>query len=207
MPPNSETRSIWLKFTNDKLIGTKLNKLSHRVTNKHSNKKIIRRYKGSPMFNNTTWPDDFIKLCEFYFDNAKWAMEKDGFHIFLVVLLNGHIPIAMQELRPNDQSDKYRMMIEIASEVRVTKADGIITISEAWTAEFDSDHPHRGASQSPNKSEVLIIYAANKMGQRYAASAPISRHGILQKKAKLGPTKLEDHKAINILEPVIKVWT
>ena len=206
MPPNSETRSIWLRFTNDRFIGTELNKLTNRVTDKHFNKKITRRYKGSPML-NTAWPDDFIKLCEFYFDSAKWVMEKDGFHIFLVVFLKGHVPIAMRHLFPNDQADKFRMMIEIAPEVRVTKADGIITVSEAWIAEPDSSHPYRGASEYPNKSEVLVIIAANKMGDRYAACAPITRHGLLQKKTKLGPTTLFDHESINILEPVFKVWT
>ena len=206
MPPNSETRSIWLRFTNDKLIGTEL-KLTNRVTDKHFDKKITRRYKGSPMLNNTAWPADFIKLCEYYFNSAKWVMEKDGFHIFLVVFLKGHVPIAMRQLFPNDQADKIRMMIEIASEVRIIGADGIITISEAWRAEYDPDHPHRGASQHPNKYETLMIAAANKIGEKYAASALVSRHGLLNKKVKLGPTTLEDFTGTNFLEPVIKVWT
>lgn len=206
MPPNSETRSTCLKYTDQKLIGTDLDKILIKSPNKRARKKIINRYRNSPLFSNSPLPENFNALCDYYFDQARWMMEKDGYHVFLVVLLSENHVIGMHHLVPADQSDKYRMMNEMAFEVKSSDADGIITISEIWRAEFDPSRPYQGASEYPNKTEALSLIAANRSGERFVAFAPITREGLFHKKARLGDTEKTDYEGINILEPVLDVW-
>lgn len=206
MPLNSDVRSIWYKYTNGGLIDGGLNSISLKAPSKKQLKKLRKRYGESPLFKDQAAPKDFEAVCKQFFEQAKWVMEKDGYHVFLVVLLLGNVPIAIHQLEPSDKADKFRMMNEMASEVRKVGADGVLMISEVWHAPFDASQPFKGASDCENKNEALLLVASDKSGKQFTFFSPISRMGIFEKRAKVGDLEPFDSQRMNILEPIRNVW-
>ena len=193
----------YYKYTPKSLVNGNILQSSKAVS---FNKKVLNKYKDSPLYTRTAEPENFAQLCDLFFEQAKFVLSKDGHHIFLVVFLSDNVPIQFTELQPADQSDKYRMMRDVAETARKLHANGIITISEAWTASQSMDEPIKAARYHKNKRESLILAAATKKGDKRVLSTIFEKQGLLKKKIAYQSTQELDLENVNILEPVREMW-
>jgi hypothetical protein len=106
-----------------------------------------------------------------------------------------------------DRASRYIMMRELAKLSTACGADGVITISEAWTAQ-GPDIPSSGfAVDAKNRGEALTLSAANAHGETYYCHAFIQRSSINQKKIKsLSETHSASGEINFILTPFQKEW-
>jgi hypothetical protein len=202
MYQGSEARSIWMKVQGDDLVPTQMHQESVSIT-KEDAEKSKARYGDSPIFNNKQKPTNFKKLCELFFDQAKFVLKKDEYHVHLVVIFVNSEIVEIKELRNEDQADKYRTLRLVASEMERIGANQFMMVSEAWSAPFDPKYPHRHAVDSPNRTEVLNLIGANKSGEEYLFSTPFSRgdEGIT-----FGAVSVDGIEGINIIQPIISMW-
>lgn len=202
MYQGSETRSIWMKVHGDDSIPTQMHQESITLT-KEDAEKFKNRYGDSPLFNKKPKPTNFKELCELFFEQAKFVLKKDEYHVHLVVIFVNSEIVEIKELRNEDQADKYRTLRLIASEMEKIGANQFLMVSEAWTAPFDPKYPHRHAVESPDRKEVLNLVGANNSGEGYFFSIPFSRGaaGITY-----GDLSVNDIEGLNIIQPIISIW-
>lgn len=113
--------------------------------------------------------------CERLFENAKYVLKKDGYHVHLVMIFVDSELAQVIELRNNDQADKYRTIRSVASQMEKIGANQFVMISEMWTARFDAGQPYRKASEAPDRGEMLTLIAASQAGEGYLFSIPFTR--------------------------------
>jgi len=101
----------------------------------------------------------------------------DGYHQHITFLLNGTRPITMMTLAIQEHGEKYLLMRMLANEVVKYGADGVIIISEVWSAPYDPSHPYRRAADAPEKKEFLSATLVTKTGDPIQLLALIKRAG------------------------------
>jgi len=202
MYQGSETRSIWMKVEGDDLIPTVMHE-EQLDLEKSDIDGIKNRYEDSPLFQQHHVPSNFKEQCELFFEQAKYMLKKDGYHVHLVAIFVDSKLAELRELRNEDQSDKYRTIRLVASEIEKIGANQFLMISEAWTAPFDPKFPNRHASQSPDRKEVLNLVGASKSGEGYSFTIPFVRKNdeIIYGKQHVGGVK-----GLNIIQPILAVW-
>ncbi len=193
----------YYKYTPKSLVSADIVQSSRAVK---FNSKVVDRYKDSPLFTQKKEIQDFNQLCDLFFEQAKYVLSKDGYHVFLVVFLSDNVPIQFTELQPADQADKYRLMREVAETARKIHANGVLTISEAWTATQSIGEPLKAARHHKNRGEAIILAAATKRGEKRVLKAAFEKRGFIDKKVHIYPTEEEDLDTANILEPVRNMW-
>jgi hypothetical protein len=191
-----------MKVENDDLIPTVMHE--EQLDPKKSDIDGVKnRYEDSPLFQKHHVPSNFKEQCELFFEQAKYMLKKDGFHIHLVAIFVDSKLAELKELRNEDQSDKYRTIRLVASEIEKIGANQFLMISEAWTAPFDPKFPQRHASQSPDRKEVLTLVGASKSGEGYSFNIPFVRKNdeIIYDKQHVGGVE-----GLNIIQPILAVW-
>ncbi len=206
LPPcmyqGSEARSIWVKVQGSDLVPTQMHQESVDFTQSDIDY-VKERYGDLPLAQTKIAPTNFKEVCELFFKQAKQVLKKDGFHHHLVAIFVDSNLVELKELRNEDQADKFRTIRLIASEIEKIGANQFLMISEAWTAPFDPNHPHRHASDSPDREEVLNLVGATKSGEGYWFSVPFTRKGD---EVEYGDISVKGIEGINIIQPIIFVW-
>jgi hypothetical protein len=170
-------------------------------------RKAEKRYREIPSSKHLTDSSTLMEIANVYFHRARIVMLRDGYHQTMFIPLKGAKQIGLVVAPPKDRAAKYMIMRDIARYVRRIGADGLLHISEAWTARAE-DIPRGGyPDQARNKGEKLMLNAANAEGQLLTLSAMIQRKLIKRHKVKrLGPTQTEEGRQIIAMAPVLDVW-
>lgn len=199
---SSESHSIWMKIRNNELIPTEI--IEEPIDLNDSNIEDIKnRYGNSPLLQKRKNSTNFKEICELFFEQAKYVLKKDGYHVNLVAIFVNSELAELKELRNEDQTDKYRAMRLLASDVEKIGATEFVMVSEAWTAPFDPKFPYRPAVESPDRSEVLNLIGISKAEENYLFSIPFTNN---EGKIELGESDCRGVEGINIIQPILSVW-
>jgi len=202
MYKGSETRSCWMKIDGENLVTSVIKQ--EEIDLKIRDIEVLRdRYGNLPMFQPQAKRHTFKSLCNMFFKTAMGVLKSDKYHIHLAIIFVNNEPVKITEFRNEDQADKYRTMRLIASEIEQIGADSFIMISEAWTAPYDPKFPHRSASESPEKSEILSLVGISDDGEGYVLSVPFTRK---DEEIIYGHPYSSGIEGMNIIEPIISVW-
>ena len=137
------------------------------------------------------------------FATARKMFSVDGHHDTIAFLLSGARPVTLRQLAVQEHGEKYLVMRMLAHEVINFGADGVIIISEIWSAPYDPNNPYRRAVDAPEKREFLSSTLVTKTGDPVSLLAPIKRtdNGTV-----LGDTEtLRDQAAISFA-PIYSAW-
>ncbi|NVK55882.1 MAG: hypothetical protein HWE26_09715 [Alteromonadaceae bacterium] len=203
-----EMRSILMKVCGKTLVPAVIG--SESVSLDESDRASIEeKYGDTPLFREkgetgSLTSKSFKEQCEFFFEQAKCVLQKDGYHIHLAMIFVGKTLAEIIEIRNEDKADKYMTMRNLASTVERIGADSFIMVSEAWGAKFDPMNPYRGAAEAPSRQEVLMLVGATNEGDSYCFSAPFFRDGEV---ISFGDQEIMDATTMNAIQPILAIWS
>ncbi|MQA16117.1 MAG: hypothetical protein GEV09_18790 [Pseudonocardiaceae bacterium] len=95
-------------------------------------------------------------------------LKADRNHIFLVIFCKGVRFIRYEQGVLTDRSSKFAYSQELARQVAVNGADGIVTIGEIWQSEavVDEDSVPIPPAEVPDRREALEVAAEDRYGNR-----------------------------------------
>ncbi|WP_326999163.1 hypothetical protein [Comamonas testosteroni] len=111
------------------------------------------------------------------FATARKMFSVDGHHVTMVFFLKGNRPINIMQLGIQEHGEKYLVFRALANEVVKQGADGVIILSEIWTALYDSKNPYRRVVDAPERREFLSAVLVTKTGDPVQLLAMITREG------------------------------
>lgn len=137
------------------------------------------------------------------FATARKMFFVDGHHDTIAFLLNGGRPVNLIQLHVQEHGEKYLIMRGLANEVIKHGADGVIIISEAWSAPYDPSNPYRRAVDAPEREEFLSASLVTKTG------APVQLHALIKRTGEevaLGDTETLRDQAQIACAPIYAAW-
>jgi len=137
------------------------------------------------------------------FATARKMFIVDGHHDTIAFLINGARPLHLMRLAVQEHGEKYLVMRMLANEVIKCGADGVIIISEVWSAPYDPSKPYRRAVDAPEKREFLIATLVTKTGDPVQLHALIKRTGDV---VTLGDTDTLRDQAQISFAPIYAAW-
>ncbi|MDP9154883.1 MAG: hypothetical protein M3O74_11615 [Pseudomonadota bacterium] len=137
------------------------------------------------------------------FATGRKVFAVDGYHQTIAFLLKGTRPVHMMSLALQEHGEKYLVMRMLANEVIKYGADGVIFISEVWSAPYDPNNPYRRAADAPEKKEFLSATLVTKTGDPVQLLALIERVGI---DVTLGETNTVRNQAQIAFAPIYTAW-
>lgn len=137
------------------------------------------------------------------FVTARKMFSVDGHHDTIAFLLKGASPIHLMQLALQEHGEKYLVMRMLANEVIKYGADGVIILSEMWSAPYDSSNPYRRAADAPEKRELLSAILVTKTGVPVQLFALITRDGD---GVTLGETQTFRDQAQVAFAPIYAAW-
>jgi hypothetical protein len=150
-------------------------------------------------------PQNLKEVAENAFSMARTMFLKDGYHVPIALLLNGHQWVQVFQIELENRAAKYMMMRELANEVERQGADGVILINEIWIGEFDQDQPFVYPSERPDREEALAVLATNSAGEIVEMLSKIKRRRF-RKPALEECTDGGELVRADILAPIQAVW-
>lgn len=200
-------RALYLSVATGQPIGVRLRNRPMMISTDKARKKSFKRYGVSPDWSRLKNAATFREVAEAYFEHARVVMAKDGYHRSMAFLLRGTKTVEIVGTEHPSRASRYVMMRELAKFASACRADGVILLSEAWTA-HGSDVPKSGyAAEAPNRGEALALISGNSAGETCAFDAEVIRKKPGGKKVKrLGPTNENSGKAQFILMPFQAQW-
>lgn len=202
MYQDSEARSIWMKVEDNGLVPTAMHQEPLDLEESNIDELKVR-YNESPLLQEHSVPRNFREQCELFFNQAKFMLQKDGYHVHLVAIFVDSKLAELKQLINEDQSDKYRTIRLVASEIEKIGANQFLMISEAWTAPFNPEFPYRHASQSPDRKEILTLVGATSDGEGYSFTIPFERKND---EIVYGQQQIGGIEGLNIIQPILSVW-
>jgi len=181
--------------------GTPLSIVRKTVKFNEDDKDALRERYG-PFERPTVPPSNLEQHAKVLFEQARRVMKKDKHHVSLAFLFKENRPVHMMQLEYSDRSAKYLLMRDVAEIVKQKKADAIIHIGEAWTAQVDAASHVRYASEAPNRRECLILMGCTK-DKGIVMQAEITR---IDDRIKLEKTVESMGAPPEMFSPVLKVW-
>jgi hypothetical protein len=150
--------------------------------------------------------DRFLEYSRTLVEVARRMLVEDGCHVTVAFLHRPTGEVESIAVQATDQQDKYLAMERIAECVRLSQADQILYITEAWHAPEDSVAPDQRASEAPDRQEALYLLAATARGRSKSREwfVPFSRDAA-------GNILLgETHESVPtfplFLAPVLAAW-
>jgi len=168
--------------------------------------RLARKRYGKDAWAGLKEAQTFREMAEVFFAEARRVMLRDGYHLPIMLLWKGLLPVDQIRAWPTDRRAKYMMMRDTAARAREIDADGVMYISEAWTARRE-DLPESGfAAEAKDRGEALVLFAANSEGEMLSLQANIVRKRVKKNKVKaLGQTEF-DAGQIMTLAPFLEIW-
>lgn len=111
--------------------------------------------------------DPFEKL-ELVLEMAKKVLQKDKYHIPLVILSLPNKEIMPIVLYMEDQQGKFILWRDIGETVRKTSANALIFITESWIAPREKGETLKPVGESPNRREALTVTKVTSKGEKNA---------------------------------------
>ncbi len=197
---HADLRSLNISLSNGTLV--RLEKISQTV-NLSEAQNAAKRYALQP--ENVFGPDTNSEeaIAANLFRTARTMFLKDGYHRSILFLLRERRPVQILEMRPENQSQKYLIMRDIAHEVIKYDADAVIVIGEVWTSRLNPQQPYQRAVNSPAREEALVARLASKGGEPIEWTAKIRRNG---KKLSLGKTRINRDGMLFSFAPIYEAW-
>lgn len=137
------------------------------------------------------------------FATARKMFFVDGHHDTIVFLLSGGRPVNLMQLAVQEHGEKYLVMRGLANEVIKYGADGVIIISEVWSAPYDPSKPYRRAADAPERREFLSATLVTQTGDPVQMLALIKRTGD---DVTLGDTDTLRDQAQIAFAPIYAAW-
>ena len=106
--------------------------------------------------------DDLFEFVKIINERARQMLLLDGGHVTLFILCypdGSYKPLGM---RADNQSEKFILVRSVANQVRSTKANGIIAISEVWTILEEERRGYELPAENSKRKEALQVIAADK---------------------------------------------
>jgi hypothetical protein len=170
-------------------------------------KKVRKRYGKVSDWKEPNESKTFPEMAEVLFKKARWLMLRDGYHRPEALLFRDLMLLEVISLRPRNRREKYLIMREVAERVRATSANGVIFISEAWTALPSDDGMWQFAESADTRGEALVLWAATAGGFQTSLQANIVRKKVKKHKIKrLEPTERDTEGSIIAFAPILQVW-
>jgi len=199
-----EDRGIYIAVKDGAFLGYRR---EFRTVDSNDARKALRRYRKARGWAPLIEAKSLREIAEVYFDNARAVMLKDGYHVPMFIPLRGNIPIDLIVAPTESRIDKYLIMQDIAHYVRRTGADGLLHISEAWTAKQEDVPKGKFAADAANRGEAITLTAVNADGEQITLSAVITRKKWKKYKVKqLLQTEIEIGGRAVSMGPVLEVW-
>jgi hypothetical protein len=142
-------------------------------------------------------------LAAAYFAMARALFLRDGYHVWILILLRNRKPVKNIELRVESVQQKYLVMRQMADEVTKFGADTVILISEAWQVSAGQLKAYERPADSPVRIEVLALSLVSKSGEPLDFAAKIVREG---EKVTLGDTQVSEKIAAFEFASFYKAW-
>lgn len=102
---------------------------------------------------------EFVKIMN---ERAKQMLVLDGGHATIFILCYPDGSYNPLGVRIDNQSEKYILIRSVADQVRKTKANGVIAISEVWLILEDERKGYQLPAEHPNRKEALQVSAVSK---------------------------------------------
>ena len=169
-------------------------------------RKLARKRYGKDAWGGLKEADTFAAMAGTFFSEARRVMLRDNYHLPVMLLWKDLVPLDHIRAWPPDRRAKYMMMRDAAARARQVGANGVMYISEAWTARKE-DLPASGfAAEARERGEALVMSAANADGEMFTLQAEIIRKKVKTHKVKrLGPTVRDDGQVMT-LAPFLEMW-
>lgn len=206
MVDDGEYRSVWIKLSTGAvsfLDPKPLDSIHREQIDPVIQSDVLKRYGLNSTPSRPATGNELRDRAESFFEIAKTMLKVDGHHVFIVMIFTRSNRAVFLELRPEDQSDKYRMWRTVASEVKRTQAHSLICISEAWTATIPLGQPFQHAAEAPNRGEALHLIAASEDGSGFVFSAPFTR---VSDEIVIQEPEEYDLETVNSIAPVLSAW-
>jgi hypothetical protein len=198
-------RAIYLSMKDGSIRGYRYFR-SERQLSPVEQKKIIKRYNIGNQARRLHEAKTFRDVAMVFFQHARVAMLRDGYHMSLCLLLRGNFLITMIDTAHPDRASRYVIMRDLAKLSGVVGADGVILIGEVWTASGE-DIPKSGfAVDAPNRGEGIMLNAVNAKGERQSLVARVQRRRFSKKVKSLSETVEEKDNVPFLLYPFMKEW-
>ncbi|WFT88394.1 hypothetical protein [Rhizobium leguminosarum] len=169
-------------------------------------KLLKKRYGNAVGWNGLLKAQSFAEVCEIYFSNACSMMLRDHYHRSFAFLFSRLMPIRLIGIDHPDRASRYVLMRELAQLAKILEADGVILVSEAWTAK-GPDIPKSGyAVEAETRGEALMLNAADASGFRVSMQADVKRKKNKKHKVKSLSKRSDGDGFQFILAPFLQVW-
>lgn len=196
------TKQISLKSLETKEIIEKKVSINDELVNK-----AAKRYKRKKDSNNLQFKsDDLVQFGKNLMEMAKNVLAKDGYHAPMVFLFDKNNKIILYKMIvPENKSDKFVMIQQVARDVKSTGAEGIIFLCESWvTSDIESYLKGIPTELHKAKKECLTAHIASKSKVNTILVLFFSRN-------KLGKIKFDEIEESKVefsgmLAPIIKIW-
>lgn len=143
------------------------------------------------------------RLAEIMYVIGQQILVADGYHLPTAILHYPDGSYSINQLLPEDRSEKYLLMEQLADEVSRRGATGVVFIAESWIAPFDQARPYRPAAESPDRSEVLSLAGIGANGEAFSWLTNFARNG---NEIVLGERRATRGSSNAFLNPVRRVW-
>jgi hypothetical protein len=129
-----QMRVVVMKVSEETLVPAVIS--SESVSIEDENKAVLKeKYGDTPLFRLTGEGEKlpertFKEQCEFFFEQAKAVLQKDGYHVHLAIVFVQKKLAQLIEIRNEDKGDKYITIRELASKMERIGADAVIMVTK-----------------------------------------------------------------------------
>ncbi len=196
------TKQISLKSLQSKEVIEKKVNINDELVNKAVKRYKIKKDNNDIQFNT----NDLVQFGKNLLKMAKKVLEKDGYHLPMVFLFDKNNQIILYKMiTPENKSDKFIMIQQIANDVKRTGAEGIIFLCESWvTTDIESYLKGIPTELHKEKKECLAVHIASKSMINTSFTSFFRRNKL----GKIIFDEIEEDNVVNsgMLTPIIKIW-
>ncbi len=150
--------------------------------------------------------DDIISYTKMLVEISKNVLKRDKYHMpmfFLQISGKGMMPYG--STIPDDKSDKYVILEEIANVVQKLDVSGVITIFESWlSTDFDSLSKEIPIEKHKDIQECIFVCVITKEGIQKSYITPFKRDN--EGDIIFNKTIISEKDSLNFLLPIKKKW-
>ncbi|MDQ8758322.1 hypothetical protein RCO27_19000 [Sphingosinicella sp. LHD-64] len=199
-------RAIYLSMMDGSVRGFRYYKRPLKLPDKQTRKKVLERY-GGAQWKGLHEARTFKEIAGIYFKNARAILKRDGHHRNFMFFLEGEKIIQMIPYDHPDRASRYVLMHDLSKLAKISGADGMMMIGEAWTAEASRLPPSGFAVDADERGEALVMHCANAEGASFSYHADFQRKRPGSKKVKsIGETIYMEDEAAFIVLPFLREW-
>jgi hypothetical protein len=199
-------RAIYVSMKDGSVRGYRYFRSSKQISFREKNR-IAKRYKFDNPSKRLEEAKTFRDVARVFFQHARVAMLRDGYHMSLCLFLRGSAVVSLIDTTHPDRASRYVIMRDLAKLSRIVGADGVILIGEIWIASKE-DVPKSGfAVDAPNRREELMLNAVNSKGERVSLTANVERRRFSKKLEALSEAMEEKEDDVPfLLYPFMNEW-